>query len=262
MKIMMIGDIVGKNGRQVVKQVLPDLRKKYDIDFVIANGENATHGKGLIEHHYQFLLDSGVDVITLGNHYNSKNEIKNYINGASYLIRPYNLKIEYPGVGTALYDIGDYKIRVTNILGQAYMSEEVNSPYDAINEIIDKEECADIHIIDFHAEATGEKQSLAWALDGKVSAIIGTHTHVQTRDARILPQGTAIMCDVGMCGPYNSVIGTKRELVIKKIWLKERVVFDVDDKDDSLFNAVILEIDENSGRCEKILPIYMVVNHN
>lgn len=261
MKILMIGDIVGKNGRQVVNKLLPGIIKKYDIDFVIANGENATHGKGLIENHYHYLLNAGVDVITLGNHYNSKNEITTYINGAEQLIRPYNLKVDFPGVGTAVYEVNDYRIRVTNILGKAFMKEEVNSPYDAIKEIIEKEETTDIHIIDLHAEATGEKQSIAWAFDGKVSAIIGTHTHVQTRDARILPNGTAFMCDVGMCGPYNGILGSNRESVISTLWLNERKAFTVEDKDDSLFNAVFLDINENTGKCEKINPIYLIENH-
>ena len=141
------------------------------------------------------------------------------------------------------------------------MSEEVNSPYEALENIIKNEEHADIHIVDFHAEATGEKQSLTWAMDGKVSAIIGTHTHVQTRDYRILPNGTAMMSDVGMCGPYNGVLGTKKETVIKKLWLNEKSRFEIADKDDSLFNAVVLTIDENSGKCEKITPIYLIENH-
>ena len=261
MNILMIGDIVGKNGRLVVNKLLPSIKKKYNIDFVIANGENATHGKGLIENHYQYLLNSGIDVITLGNHYNSKSEIADYINGAEYLIRPYNLKVDFPGVGTSIYEVNGYLIRVTNLLGCAFMSEEVNSPYEALENIIKNEEHADIHIVDFHAEATGEKQSLTWAMDGKVSAIIGTHTHVQTRDYRILPNGTAMMSDVGMCGPYNGVLGTKKETVIKKLWLNEKSRFEIDDKDDSLFNAVVLTIDGNSGKCEKITPIYLIENH-
>lgn len=261
MKILMIGDIVGKNGRNVVKKLLPTIKNKYGIDFVIANGENVTHGKGLIENHYHFLLDAGVDVITLGNHYKSKSEIENYINGANYLLRPYNLKEDFPGVGTAIYEINNCTIRVTNIMGSAFMREEVNSPYEALKEIIEKEEKADIHIVDYHAEATGEKQSIAWAFDGKISALIGTHTHVQTRDARILTNGTALMCDVGMCGPYNGVLGTKKELVIGRLWQNSTKPFEIDDKDDSLFNAVVLDINENSGLCEKITPIYLVENH-
>lgn len=257
----MIGDITGKNGRNIVAKMLPSIRKKYNIDFVIANGENATHGKGLIQNHYEFLLKSGVDVVTLGNHYNSKSEIVNYINGANYLLRPYNLLNEFPGVGTAIYEVNGYTIRVTNILGSAFMREEVKSPYFSLKEIIEKEDRADIHIVDYHAEATGEKQSIAWAFDGQISALIGTHTHVQTHDARILPNGTGLMCDVGMCGPYNGVLGTKKELVIGKLWLNEKNVFSIDENDDSLFNAVVLQINENTGLCEKIIPIYLVENH-
>lgn len=261
MKILMIGDIVGKNGRKIVNELLPKIIKKYQIDFVIANGENATHGKGLIENHYNYLINSGVDVITLGNHYNSKSEISSYINGADQLIRPYNLKVDFPGVGSAIYDVDGYHIRVTNLLGVAFMKEEVNSPYEALKNIIENEEPCDIHIVDYHAEATGEKQSMAWAFDGKISALIGTHTHVQTHDARILPNGTALMCDVGMCGPYNGILGTKKELVIKKLWLNEKAIFEIDDNDDSLFNAVVLDIDENTGKCQKITPIYQIETH-
>ncbi|MCH5179654.1 MAG: TIGR00282 family metallophosphoesterase [Erysipelotrichales bacterium] len=261
MKILMIGDIVGKNGRQVVNKLLPGIIKKHNIDFVIANGENATHGKGLIENHYNYLLNSGVDVVTLGNHYNSKDEIVSYINGADQLIRPCNLKNDFPGVGSAIYNVNDYLIRVTNVLGKAFMKEEIISPYDAIKNIIENEEKADIHIIDFHGEATGEKQSIAWAFDGLVSAVIGTHTHVQTRDARILPNGTGFMCDVGMCGPYNGVLGSKRENVISTLWLDDAKPFVVEDKDDSLFNAVILDINEENGKCENISPIYLIENH-
>lgn len=261
MKILMIGDIVGKNGRRVVNKLLPNIIKKYGIDFVIANGENVTHGKGLIENHYNYLLNSGVDVITLGNHYNSKNEISSYINGADQLIRPYNLKVDFPGVGTAIYSVNDYEIRVTNILGKAFMREEVVSPYEAIKNIIENEEKADIHIIDLHAEATGEKQSIAWAFDGLVSAIIGTHTHVQTHDARILPNGTGFMCDVGMCGPLNGVLGSKKENVISTLWLGESKPFIVEDDDDSIFNAVVLDINEESGKCENIFPICLIENH-
>ncbi len=258
MKILMIGDIVGKNGRQVVKNVLPKIIKKYNIDFVIANGENATHGKGLIENHYNFLVNIGIDVITLGNHYDAKNEIENYINGAEHLIRPYNLKNEFPGCGTAIYDVNGYLIRVSNILGSAFMRTEVLSPYDSIKFILEKEEKADIHIIDFHGEATGEKQSIAWAFDGLVSAIIGTHTHVQTNDARILPNGTAFMCDVGMCGPYNGVLGSKKENVISTLWLKEPKPFIVEDNDDSIFNAVVIDVNEEDGKCRAISPIFLV----
>ncbi len=261
MRVLFIGDIVGKNGRKCVTELLKKVKKKYNIDFVIANGENATHGKGLIENHYNHLINAGIDCITLGNHYDSKNEIRNYINTADSLIRPANLKNEYPGVGTAIFHLEDYSIRVTNLLGVAFMTCEVNNPYEVLKAIIENEEKADIHIVDFHAEATGEKQSLGYFFDGKVSAFIGTHTHVQTRDARILPNGTAFMCDVGMVGPSNGVLGSRLEQVFAKTWLGGTAIFEIADDDVPMFNAVVIDIDENSGLANEIIPISILDNH-
>lgn len=261
MKILFIGDIVGKSGRTIVMNNLPSLIKKYNIDFVIANGENATHGKGLIENHYNQLLKAGIDVITLGNHYNSKSEINEFINGADYLIRPYNLISEFGGVGTSVYEVGDIRIRITNLLGEAFMLEEVNNPFDSLKSIIDNEEKADIHIVDFHAEATGEKQALAWAFDGQVTAVIGTHTHVQTHDERILKKGTAFMCDVGMCGPYNGILGAKKDVVIGRLWNKEKIRYEIESEKGTVLNAVIINVDENDGTALSIKSITLFDEH-
>ena len=256
MKVLFIGDIVGRIGRRLVKEKVPYFVEKYGIDFVIANGENATHGKGLIKHHYNELIDSGVDVITLGNHYDSKNEIRHYLDNAERLIRPINLLHEYPGVGTEIYDLDGYTIRVTNVMGGVFMGEEVNSPYLAMLEVLSEEEPANIHIVDFHAEATGEKQCLAYALDGKVSAVIGTHTHVQTNDAKILPNGTAFISDVGMCGYADGVLGDSKETVIPKILYGEKSRFAPPDEGRGLLSAVVIDIDENTGKSRSIFSIY------
>lgn len=256
MKILFIGDIVGKVGRRMVKEKVPYFVNKYNIDFVIANGENATHGKGLIKHHYDELLSSGVDVITLGNHYDSKNEIRRYIDRVDRLIRPINLINEYPGVGTEIYDLDGVTIRVTNLLGSAFMDENVNSPYLAMLNVLQDEEMANIHIVDFHAEATGEKQCLAYALDGKVSAILGTHTHVQTCDAKILPNGTAFISDVGMTGFADGVLGDTVESVVPKIVYGEKSKFTPPDEGRGLFSAVVIDIDEQTGTANSIFPIY------
>lgn len=256
MKILFIGDIVGKVGRRMVKEKVPYFVNKYNIDFVIANGENATHGKGLIKHHYDELLSSGVDVITLGNHYDSKNEIRRYIDRVDRLIRPINLLHEYPGVGTEIYDLDGVTIRVTNLLGSAFMDENVNSPYLAMLNVLQDEEMASIHIVDFHAEATGEKQCLAYALDGKVSAILGTHTHVQTCDAKILPKGTAFISDVGMTGFADGVLGDTVESVVPKIVYGEKSKFTPPDEGRGLFSAVVIDIDEQTGTANSIFPIY------
>lgn len=261
MKILFIGDIVGKSGRQIVGKYLPDLIKKYQINFVIANGENATHGKGLIEHHYEQLLKMGIDVITLGNHYASKNEIQDYIEGADCLIRPYNILKEFPGVGTAVYEVNDIRIRITNLLGRVFMQEEVKNPFDALNEIIENEEKTEIHIVDFHAEATSEKQALAWAFDGKVTAVLGTHTHVQTHDERVLKNGTAMMCDVGMCGPYNGILGASRDIMIERAWHDTMLRYDVEKEKGAILSAVVLDVNEELGTTNSIKSISIVDEH-
>ena len=258
MKILFIGDIVGKVGRRMIKEKLPYFIKKYDIDFVIANGENATHGKGLIKHHYDELIDAGVDVITLGNHFDSKSEIRKYIDSADRLIRPINLLKPYPGDGTALFDIDGITIRVTNVLGAAFMREEINSPYLSTLELLETAEPATIHIIDFHAEATGEKQSYAYALDGKVTAVIGTHTHVQTNDAKVLPEGTAFISDVGMTGYNDGVLGFDKDSVIKANMYGEKSRFTPPDDGRGLLSAVVIDVDELTGKANDIFSVYYV----
>ena len=151
--------MVGRVGRRMLKERVPYYVEKYDIDFVIANGENASHGKGLTRNQYFELVDAGVDAITLGNHYMSKSDILRYINQVDRLVRPYNLLKEFPGEGSVVFEVNDVSVRVTNILGSAFMNEEVNAPYYSILNLLAEEEPATIHIIDFHAEATGEKQS-------------------------------------------------------------------------------------------------------
>ena len=258
MKILLIGDIVGRVGRRMIKEKVPYYVEKYGIDFVIANGENATHGKGLFRHHYQELIDYGVDVITLGNHYDSKAEIRKYIDHADRLIRPYNLLHEYPGVGTELYDLDGVTIRVTNLLGSAFMEENVNSPYLALLNILSEEEPANIHIVDFHAEATGEKKSYGYALDGKVSAVLGTHTHIQTRDYQIFPEGTAYISDVGMCGLADGVLGFSKESVMNRNLFGGSGKFQPPDEGRGMFNAVVMDFDDISGKCKEIFPIYYI----
>lgn len=256
MKILFIGDIVGRVGRRIIKEKISYYVNKYDIDFVIANGENATHGKGLIENQYYELVDAGVDCVTLGNHYDSKSEIKNYLPRADRLVRPLNLLHDYPGEGSIVYDLDGISIRVTNVLGSAFMKEDVNSPYLSMLELLEGEEPCNIHIVDFHAEATGEKMCFALALDGKVSAVIGTHTHVQTKDTRILPNGTAFISDVGMCGLYDGVLGFEKETVVGKLIYGKETKFNTPDEGKALFCAVVLDIDENTGKANDIFSIY------
>ena len=240
----------------MVRDYLPGFVDKYHIDFVIANGENVTHGKGILRHHYLELIDSGIDVITLGNHYDNKNDIRRYIDRTDRLIRPLNLLHEYPGEGSIVYDLNGVTIRVTNVLGSAMMPEQVNNPYYSLIELINNEEEANIHIVDFHAEATGEKLCLAYALDGKVSAVLGTHTHVQTRDYKILEGGTAYISDVGMTGFADGALGFEKNTVVNKIVYGEQSRFDIPDQGRGLFSAVVIDVDDFTGKAKEIFPIY------
>ena len=259
MKILFFGDIVGQVGRQAIKHNIEKLVKKYQVDFVIANGENATHGKGLIEKHYHELIDAGVDCITLGNHYFSKDRITQYIDEADKLVRPLNLLRNFGGQGSVLFGVNGVNVRVTNVLGTAFMKEEVATPYLAMKELLDEIDGEDsIHIVDFHAEATGEKACFGYVLDGQVSAVLCTHTHVQTNDAKILPNGTAFISDVGMCGAANGVLGFDKNTVINKTIFGSDERFDLDTKDSEMINAVVLNIDEQTKRCVEIFSVKLV----
>ena len=239
----------------MIKDKLGYFVEKYQVDFVIANGENATHGKGLIRHHYDELIDNGIDCITLGNHYNSKNELSRYIDNVDRLIRPVNLAHDFGGEGSIEYDVDGIKVRVTNVLGTAFMNEEVTSPYYTLLDIIEHND-APIHIVDLHAEATGEKYSIAYALDGKVSAVLGTHTHIQTADAKILPNGTGYISDVGMTGFNEGILGFDKDTIIAKNIFNQHSKFETPKDGKGILSAVLLKIDEISGKCLQITPIY------
>lgn len=258
MRILFFGDIVGKVGRKAVSETIQKLVEKYHIDFVIANGENVTHGKGLNERHYYELLNMGVNAITLGNHYNSKREISEYIDEADCLVKPLNILEDFGGEGSRLFAVNGINIRVTNILGTAFMKEEVRNPYLSLMELLDENKEDVIHIVDFHAEATGEKSAFAYAFDGKVSAVLGTHTHVQTNDARVLPNGTAFISDVGMCGAANGILGFEKESVIRKTLYGEESIFTIDDKDQRMVNAVVMDIDEQTKKAREIFIVKLL----
>lgn len=250
-------------GRRIVKEKLPYFIEKYGIDFVIANGENATHGKGLSRNHYDELLNAGVDVVTLGNHYDSKKEIEKYITRTDRLVRPANLIHDFPGEGSIDFDVDGVSIRITNIMGAAFINEEVNSPYYAMLQILsEEEEPATIHIVDFHAEATGEKKSFAYAFDGKVSAVLGTHTHVQTNDEQILENGTAFISDVGMTGFADGVLGFEKESIIRKTIFGEKSKFETPNDGRGMFNAVVLTVNDISGKTEQIFKINYLEEKN
>ena len=254
MKILFIGDIVGNPGRKATTEFLNEHQHEYD--FIVANGENAAGGKGLTFEIVDQLLASAVDVITTGNHVWDKKEIFDFVDTTPQLIRPANYPTEVPGRGvviTASND-GQTQLGVINLAGQIFMNRYTN-PFHALNEILPEVKAVTpCVLLDFHAEATSEKIAMGWHADGRVSAVIGTHTHVQTADARVLPQGTAYITDVGMTGPYDSVIGTRVDDVVKGFLTMMPTRFSVA-KDNVKLCGVEIELDEQTGLAVSILPV-------
>jgi len=251
LKVLFIGDIVGGPGRKAVKQYIGELRSQYRFDYCVANAENAAGGSGITYVTAQELYSCGIHAVTMGNHTWSKKEITTFIDSDTRIARPANYPAELPGKGTVIID---GRLGVISLLGRIYM-EPVDCPFKTLDmelEMLKRQVKA--VIVDFHAEATSEKCALAWHADGRVSAVIGTHTHVQTADERILPCGTAFISDAGMTGPYEGVIGVKKELVIEKFRTSMPVRFEVA-KGPVQFNAVLLDIDEDTGRATGIRRI-------
>ena len=246
MNILAIGDIVGSIGCRFLREKLPSLKKKENIDLVIANGENSADGNGITPSSANFIFSSGVDVITAGNHTFRRRESYSLFDSSECLLRPANFPDgTTPGHGFTVYDFGRTSAAVINLMGCMYM-ESLNDPYMIIDSIL-KQIDSKIIILDFHAEATAEKLALAYYLDGRISAMFGTHTHVQTADAQILPGGTGFITDVGMTGPVNSVIGVSIDAAIEKMKTKMPVRLNYADGK-CMLNAVIFAIDEKSGK--------------
>lgn len=253
MNILAIGDIVGSVGCRFLREKLPDLKKKENIDLVIANGENSADGNGITPSSADFIFNSGVDIITNGNHTFRRKEVYDTFDNSPFLIRPANFpKGTTPGKGYTLYDFGRTQAAVINLMGCMYMDCLID-PYIVIEEVL-KEISTKIIILDFHAEATAEKLAMAYYLDGRISAVFGTHTHVQTSDERILPKGTGYITDVGMTGPYESVLGVKPELAVKKFKEKLPVRFELASGKCRL-NAVRFTVDEKTGKTTSLKRI-------
>ncbi|MEG2597502.1 MAG: TIGR00282 family metallophosphoesterase, partial [Oscillospiraceae bacterium] len=205
MRVFLIGDVIGQQGCDFVREKLPLFKKERQIDAVIANGENSAVGNGILPHSANFLLNSGVDVLTSGNHVFKRREIQEYMEEHPNLVRPANYPAGCYGNGYFVLDGGNWRICVINVLGQVYM-DALGCPFKTCDQIL-KEVDADCYVVDIHAEATGEKMALGYYLDGRVSAVVGTHTHVQTSDETILPNGTGYISDLGMTGPIQSILG-------------------------------------------------------
>ena len=251
-RILFIGDIVGRPGRDLIKQGLPSLIDHHEIDFVVANAENAAAGFGITREIGDQLLELGVDVMTSGNHVWDKKEALDYIGVEPRLLRPANYPAGAPGNGRYLARTRDgVSVGVVNVMGRVFMLN-IDDPFTGVLRQIDElKSRARIIIVDFHAEATSEKLAMGWHLDGKVTAVVGTHTHVQTADERILPKGTAYLTDVGMTGPHDSIIGVEIEPVLHKFRTGLPSKFETATGNPRL-NAVIVETDSATGRATDI----------
>lgn len=251
-KILFIGDIIGKPGRQAVSRELHRLVDRHMVDLVIANGENAAGGFGITEETANDLFKCGIDVLTSGNHIWDKKESQTFISREERILRPANYPDGAPGRGKGIFTTaGGARVAVLNLEGRVFMNN-LDCPFRAADrEIALLQAETPIILVDFHAEATSEKSSLGWYVDGRVSAIIGTHTHVQTADERILPGGTAYLTDAGMTGGFDSVIGIRKEEAIGKFLSQMPTKFEVT-KSNLRLNGVVIGVDEASGRAVSI----------
>lgn len=251
MKVLAVGDIVGRTGLQKLKEVLPQIIKENKIDFVIVNGENAADGMGLTEKMYKEMLALNVNVVTMGNHTWGKKEIFNFIDD-KHIIRPANYSPNNPGKGYEIYECNGKNVAVINLIGRTTMSVLSENPFLVAKEIINEIKLvSDIIIVDFHAEATAEKIALAYYLDGEATIVFGTHTHVQTADEQILDKGTAFITDIGMTGPKKSIIGMDVDVSIKRFATslpeKYRIA-----EGEGKFNSCMFEIDDKTNKVVKI----------
>ena len=249
MNILMLGDIVGDKGCTYVRSHLPALKKLYNISFVVANGENSADGNGISNHSLNELYDAGVDVVTTGNHCLRRHDSFDLFDQSPYLLRPANLTSAAPGRGMCVVDFGPTSVAVINLLGTVFM-DSLESPFETADRMIDeaKEAGAKIIIVDFHAEATSEKRAMGLYLDGRISALAGTHTHVQTNDLHIQENGTGYITDLGMTGPHNSVIGVKYELALRRIKDKLPARFDNASDQRYFLNGAVFTVDDKTGR--------------
>jgi metallophosphoesterase (TIGR00282 family) len=257
MRLLFLGDVVGRPGRRALGILLPRLVAREAVDFVVANGENASGGKGIDPEGAEELLDAGVDVITLGNHAWGKRESYPYLNEESRILRPHNYPPGAPGRGFGVYDSEAGPVGVIVLQGRTFM-DPVDDPFRAVDQILTEiKRSTRVVFIEFHGEATSEKQAFSWYVAGRASAVIGTHTHVQTADERILPGGTAYLTDAGMTGPYDSIIGMSKEIIIPRFTSLLPNKFEVAGGP-SMLNAVAIDINTETGRATGIERIQIL----
>ncbi|MCT1903817.1 TIGR00282 family metallophosphoesterase [Oceanobacillus sojae] len=261
MKILFIGDVVGSPGRDMITEYLPKLKEKYKPNLTIINGENAAAGKGITEKIYKQFLQAGAHVITMGNHTWDKKEIFEFIDQAPAMIRPANFPENNPGKGITYTNINGKEAAVINLQGRTFLPP-IDDPFEKADQLVEEAKKRTKTIfVDFHGEATSEKQAIGWYLDGRVTAVVGTHTHTQTADERILPGGTAYISDVGMTGPYDAILGVEKESVIKRFQTSLPVRFEIEKKGRTQLNGVFISTDDSTGKALTIERILINDDH-
>ncbi|MFN8638221.1 MAG: TIGR00282 family metallophosphoesterase [Dehalococcoidia bacterium] len=249
MRILMVGDVVGRPGRDAVAALLPPLRQELGLDFVVVNAENAAAGRGLTVRLAHQLLESGADVLTSGNHiFNVREFTRDFDSLEAPVLRPANYPPGAPGRG--MVQVGG--VTVINLMGRVFMPADMDDPFRAADALLEGVSPGAVVLVDFHAEATSEKQALAWYLDGRASAVVGTHTHVPTADARVLPRGTAMVTDLGMTGATDSIIGDDVDAVLHRFLTSMPTRLPVAAGGDAVMNAVLIDVDDASGRARHI----------
>lgn len=257
MRVMLVGDVIGRPGRRAFRETVQKLRREKNIDVVIVNGENSAAGKGLTRTSLDELYSGGADIVTTGNHVWDKKDVMDFIEEEPFLIRPANYPEGTPGKGYCIYPFKAKTIGVMNLSGRTFMPA-LDCPFQKVDEILKEiQDQCDIIFLDFHAETTSEKMAMGWYLDGRVAGVVGTHTHIQTADARLLSHGTAYITDLGMVGPWNSVLGVKTDKIIYKFTTGMPVRFEVEDEGPQVFSALVVEIDDKTNLAVGVERIFL-----
>lgn len=255
MNILFIGDVVSSPGRAMIDEYVPKLKEKYRPAVTIINGENAAGGNGITKKIYKRFLQVGAQAVTLGNHTWANKEIFDFIDEEKNIVRPANFPEGTPGKGIVYIKVNDQEIAIINLQGRTFLTP-IDCPFKKADELVESARKRTPYIfVDFHAEATSEKQAMGWYLDGKVSGVVGTHTHVQTADERILPNGTGFITDVGMTGPYDSILGVEKEIIINRFISALPARFEVDKQGRSQLNGIVMTLDPSTGKATDVKRI-------
>ncbi|KKP29156.1 MAG: Metallo-dependent phosphatase [candidate division TM6 bacterium GW2011_GWF2_30_66] len=259
LRILFLGDVVGTTGRVLFQKHIAALKAELNVDAIIVNGENSAHGKGITSKIMRFFKHNGVDVVTSGNHIWRQKDIYPYLNENKDLLRPENYPSSCPGTGVTLFGCKGYEIGVINLQGRIFMRENLDCPFKTAESVLTYlKSRTNMIFIDFHAEATSEKIGLAYYLDGKISGLVGTHTHVQTADERILPGGTAYISDIGMAGSLNSMIGMQKESVLSALLTQMPSKFEVDVNPPYIMTGAYIDVDPSTGKAVNIKRVKIV----